>query len=153
MKTTKLAILTLCAALSLSLSCTISAQPEHTDSLIKERKKGFKMMGRSMRAMGKMLKSGDIDVAKVATSVEAIKQQSLALPGWFEQESSNQSYKTDALPAIWRNKEDFDKKAKALQLAASEVESMLKKDDFQLKTALKALKKTCGSCHDKYKAD
>ena len=92
-------------------------------------------------------------MAEVKNRVNAIKVQSLKLPGWFEQESSNKSYKTDALPAIWTDKEDFAKKAKALQMAAADVEAMMAKDDFQIKAALQAFKKTCGSCHDKYKAD
>lgn len=153
MNTMKLVTLTLCSALTFAVTTPVNAHADHTDALIKERKKGFKVMGKSMRAMGKMLKSGDIDMAEVNNRVKAIKVQSLKLPGWFEQESSNKSYETDALPAIWSDKADFAKKAKALQVAATEVESMLNKDDFQLKAALKAFKKTCGSCHDKYKAD
>ncbi len=153
MNTIKLVTLTLCSALTFTASTSVNAHADHTDALIKERKKGFKVMGKSMRAMGKMLKSGNVDMAEVNNRVKAIKVQSLKLPGWFEQESSNKSYKTDALPAIWSDTADFAEKAKALQMAAAEVEGMLNKDDFQLKTALKTFKKTCGSCHDKYKAD
>lgn len=153
MHTLKLVTLTLCSALTLATSASVNAHADHTDGLIKERKKGFKVMGKSMRAMGKMLKSGDVDMTEVGKRVKAIKVQSLKLPDWFAQESSNKSYETDALPAIWTDKTDFAAKAKALQMAATEVESSLQQQDFQLKAALLKLKKTCGSCHDKYKAD
>ena len=153
MKTTKLLTLALCATLTLATSASVSAHGDHTEGLIKERKKGFKVMGKSMRAMGKMMKSGDVDMTVVADKVKAIKVQSLKLTNWFAQESSNKTHSTDALPAIWSDKADFAEKTKALQDAAKDIESRLKGDDFQLKAAMLQLKKTCGSCHDKYKAD
>lgn len=153
MKTLNLLTVALCASLTLVTSTSVSAHADHTDALIKERKKGFKVMGKSMRAMGKMMKSGDVDMAVVAEKVKAIKVQSLKLPDWFAQKSSNENYSTDALPAIWTDKADFAVKAKALQDAAKDVEAKLKQDDFQLRAALLQFKKTCGSCHDKYKAD
>lgn len=153
MKTINMLTLALCTSLAMATSTSVNAHADHTDALIKERKKGFKVMGKSMRAMGKMMISGDVDLAVVADKVKAIKVQSLKLPQWFAQDSSNKSYKTDALPAIWTDKADFAAKAKALQDAAKSIEIQLKQDDFQLRNAMSQLKKTCGSCHDKYKAD
>jgi len=146
--------LALCTSLTLAASGSALAHSDHgTASLIKERKQGFKVMGKSMRAMGKMMKSGNTDIAEVSKRVDAIKTQSLKISDWFAVESSNESHKTDALPAIWTEKAEFAKKAKALQTAATEVQDMLKKDDFQLKAAMMKLKKTCGSCHKQFKAD
>lgn len=153
MKTIKLLTIALCASLTLMTSSTVNAHADHTDALIKERKKGFKVMGKSMRAVGKMMKSGDVDMAIVANKIKAIKVQSLKLPNWFAKESSSESYSTEALPAIWADKADFIKKAKALQDAAKDAEKKLKQDDFQLRAAMLQIKKACGSCHDKYKAD
>lgn len=153
MKTIKLLTVALCASLTITTSTSVNAHADHTDALIKERKKGFKVMGKSMRAMGKMMKSGDVDMAVVANKVKAIKVQSLKMSDWFAKESSNEKYSTDALPAIWSDKADFAAKAKALQDAAKDIEAKLTQDDFQLRSAMLQLKKTCGSCHDKYKAD
>lgn len=153
MKTLKLLTIALCASLTLATSTAVEAHADHTDALIKERKKGFKVMGKSMRTIGKMMKSGDVDMKVVANKIKAIKVQSLKLPDWFAKESSNQSYSTDALPEIWTNNADFTKKIKALQNAAMDAEKQLDNDDFQLRAAMLNIKKTCGACHDKYKAD
>lgn len=153
MNKVKLITLALCSSMAFSTSIAVQAHADHSEAVIKERKKGFKVMGKSMRAMGKMLKSGDVDMAVVASKVKAIKIQSLKMEDWFDKEISNKTHDTDALPVIWQDKADFAEKIKALQLAASNAEAAMKKGNFELKSAMLAFKKSCGSCHDKYKAD
>ncbi len=152
---TKLTSLTLalCASLAITASASVLAHADHSANVIEERQKAFRVMGKSMRAMGKMLKSGEIDKAEVEQKVKAIKIQALKLPGWFEQELSNKTHETEALPAIWSNKADFADKVKALQNATTDIEAMMQQENFELKAAMLKLKRTCGSCHDKYKAD
>lgn len=154
MNFTKTITVALLTAVSLSLSAPVLAHANHGANEVKERKQGFKKMGKSMRAMGKMLKSGSTDMDVVKKSVNTLKVQSMKINTWFNNETSTESgMKTDALPAIWENKKDFAKKAKALTAAATKVQNSLGNSDFELKAALMSLKKTCGSCHKKYKAD
>ena len=154
MNLTKSITIAVITASSLMVASPVMSHADHSASVIKERKQGFKKMGKSMRAMGKQLKSGTNDMAVIEKSVNTIKVQSMKLESWFKQETSTESgYKTDALPAIWSNKPDFAKKAKALRDAATDVQNSLGNSDFELKAAMMQLKKTCGSCHDKYKAD
>lgn len=54
---------------------------------------------------------------------------------------------TDALEAIWENKDDFQAKAEDLKVAADTLAGAVTTDNYD------ALRKTCKACHKKYKSD
>jgi cytochrome c556 len=133
--------------------CAVNASAKSVQEVINERQKGFKVMGRSMRTIGKMFRSGKVDQEQLEQAVNAIEQQSTQLPTWFVQKSSSSHYETEALPIIWQQNGEFKQRARELQNAVKQVQSLLQAHEQRLKPALIKLRNTCSSCHDKFKAE
>jgi cytochrome c556 len=112
-----------------------------------ERQDTMKHIGRTLRPLVEMSKSGKFDQAEVQKDGAAIAGYLDHFKDLFPAGSEHEDDK--ALPTIWSDAAGFEEhrmnaKNAALAIAAST-------DMTSFTTAFKALGGTCGACHDKYR--
>lgn len=143
------------AVLALGQVALLAAPASAQEAVMKERHHGFEDMGAAMKAINQQLKGGKPDTAVIAKSAKELVALAEKLPNWFPAGSGPESgIKTDALPLIWKAREKFDGlgqdlivDTKALLAATSSSDSAAIKKQFM------AVKDTCSSCHESYRAD
>jgi cytochrome c556 len=107
-------------------------------------------VGKSSKVVGDMMQGKvAFDAAAAKAALEAISKDAAAFPNHFPEGS--ETGETDALPAIWQNKADFDAKAKKLSddAAAAAVATDTGEDAF--KAAAGAMFGNCKGCHELYR--
>ena len=83
---------------------------------------------------------------------EGIELWAAAIPGLFPEGSAHPQSR--AKPEIWKNKADFDAKAKALGEAAARVTAAGKAEDLKAyAAAAEQLNAACKACHTLYRAE
>jgi cytochrome c556 len=120
------------------------------DDPIKARQKLMKANGETSKAVASMLKGATPFKLVVAqTALHAYIEASQRGPALFPPGSDKG--KTEALPAIWKNKPDFEARfAKLGEDARSALASI--KDEATFKANFPPLFKDCGGCHELYRA-
>ena len=88
------------------------------------------------------------DPNRARAAFEAIGQNAERIPTLFPPDS--QSGKTNALPAIWERKADFDAHAAKLGQDARAVQAGLT-DTGSLQAALQRVGQDCGGCHESFR--
>lgn len=141
-----------CAGL-LATVCAASAFAQK--EVMHERHEGFEDMGSAMKAINGELKGGKPDIAKIDKNAEIIAALAVKIPGWFPAGSGPETgIKTDALADIWKNPEKFSKASDDLLAASKLFATTTKGTDINaIKKQFAAVKDTCGSCHDSFRAD
>ena len=136
------------AALTLALGCGV-ALAGGADA-IKARQALMKDNGRVSKPLGPMLKgAAPFDLATVQTALKTYENAAEKMPGLFPDDSKTGG-DTQALPAIWENKADFDARFKTFgKDAAAALVSV--KDEATFKAAMPGIFKNCGGCHEKYR--
>lgn len=132
-----------------------AANEKHAGWATKVRKANFTLLGHNMGPLGGMLKG------KVPFNAEVVKEKSTninqlakMIADTSKVDTSKFNVETEALPAIWKDKDDYAEKIKALVLASERVSKIaLTGSEADVKKALGKMGKTCGSCHDSYKKD
>jgi cytochrome c556 len=132
-------------ALGLSVTIVLVSVGFAADS---ERSTTMKGIGRSVRPLFEMSKSGNFDQAEAAKGGKAIADALDHFKDLFPAGSEKEDDK--ALPTIWSDPAGFEQhrmnaKNAALAIAAST-------DVASFQTAFKALGESCGACHEKYRA-
>lgn len=118
--------------------------------VIKERKAALKAMGDAVKPTGAMLKGEeDFDLEKVKTAIKVIKEKTAVLPKLFPEDSKTGG-ETAALPAIWENKSDLERRYAELSAAATEAEKTIV-DDLAFEEVWPDVVSHCGNCHKKYR--
>ena len=136
----------------LAAVCATSAFAQK--EVMHERHEGFEDMGGAMKAINGQLKSDAPDIAQIDKNAEIIAALAVKIPGWFPAGSGPEAGKTDALPYIWKNPEKFSKASDDLIDASKLFASATKGTDVDaIKKQFMAVKETCGSCHDSFRAD
>jgi len=132
-----------------------AANEKHAGWATKVRKANFTLLGHNMGPLGGMLKG------KVPFNAEVVKEKSTninqlakMIADTSKVDTSKFNVDSEALPAIWKDKDDYAEKIKALVLASERVSKIaLTGSEADVKKALGKMGKTCGSCHDSYKKD
>ena len=132
-----------------SLSSTFSANAQSVEEIIKGRKAMFSENYQNAKKISTLLKSKRIEEAKPL--MKKISDNYKKLLNYFP-ENSKEGFKTEALPSIWENKDEFN----ALMQKASDDMIKLAK---AIETAddLKAVQKelmwsNCSACHSRFRA-
>jgi cytochrome c556 len=136
-------------------AATVAASEADAKKAIEARQHVFDQIKDLNDAFGKMLKKQiPMDPAVVATNAAKIQALAGQIPTAFKVDTRGfKSTKTAALDGIWASEADFKTKADALAAAAGEAVAAGKSGNADTtRTALIALGKTCGSCHDSYRA-
>ena len=140
----------LAAAAGIGLSMIVAASAAGAGNPVEERQATMKQIGQSVKeASGYVSGKEAWDAAKVKAIMGAIAANAKKAHGLFPK-GSDKDPKTEALPKIWENKADFDKKLDDLAAAATAAGKSAGADE--LKSSFKALGGTCKSCHDDSRA-
>ena len=132
-----------------SLSLSFSANAQTVEEIIKGRKAMFSENYQNAKKISILMKSKRIEEAKPL--MKKISDNYIKLLDYFP-ENTKEGFKTEALPSIWENKDDFN----ALMKKASEDMIKLAK---AIDTAedLRAVQKelmwsNCSACHSRFRA-
>ena len=132
-----------------SLSLTFSANAETVEEIIKGRKALFSKNYSTAKRVQTFVTKGDFDKAK--TLMLEMSENYKSLIEYFP-ENTKEGFKTEALPSIWENKDEFN----ALMKKASEDMIKLAKaiDTAEdLRAAQKELMwSNCTACHSRFRA-
>ena len=132
-----------------SLSSPFSANAQTIEEIIKGRKAMFSENYQNAKRISILLKSKKIEEAKPL--MKKISENYKKLLDYFP-ENTKEGFKTEALPSIWENKDEFN----ALMQKASD--DMIKiAQAIETTDDLKAVQKelmwsNCSACHNKFRA-
>ena len=141
-------------ALAAATLADAAAAPSAT-AVIAAREAGFKKMGKAMKALSEQLKSGApsqkiMQDAALVIAVTAPKQGKLFPAG----SGPAPGVKTEALPAIWTNRAEFDAKMAALVTESGKLVAATKTGNAAaIGAQFKATGATCGACHKQFRED
>jgi cytochrome c556 len=131
--------------MSLLVSSYVFAQAD----VIEKRQKLMKSNSADAKEINNAAK--DKDYATIETKAKEIVGNAGQIVGLFPKGSTKG--KTKATAAIWEKHDEFEKNAKNLGKAASELAAAAKaKNDAEVGVKVKALGDVCGSCHDTFRA-
>lgn len=117
--------------------------PQHT------REELMKGVGQSSKVVGDMLQGKTaFDAAAAKAALDVIAANAADFPNHFPEGSDANS---EALPAIWQNKADFDAKAKKLSDDATAAAAATATGEDAFKAAAGAMFGNCKSCHEVYR--
>ncbi len=123
------------------------------DNPIKQRQDIMKQNGDAVEKATKMLK-GELpyDATEMASGMKKISGAMDKFVTLFPEGSGPKpGVKTDALPAIWENKADFDARAKQLKADAAKAAEAASGGLESFQPAVLAMGRTCKGCHEKYR--
>lgn len=148
------------AALAALVSSTAAfAQPaaneKHAAWATKVRVANFTLLGHNMGPIGGMLKGKTaFDAQVVSEKATIINQLANMIADTSKIDTSKFKVETEALDKIWTDKEDYAEKIEALVVASAKVsEIALTAPQAEVMKAMGKIGKSCGTCHDSYKAD
>jgi len=146
-----------CALLTTAVSAQEAPTPEQqAASATKYRQAVFTLLGVNMGPIAGMARgSVPFDAAVAERNARRIAMLATMIPERFAaMDTREYDVKTEALPIIWENPDDFAEKAKALQDAAiTFAELAATGDQATTLGGLRAFGGTCGNCHDTYRED
>ena len=133
----------------LPLSFSLSANAQTVEEIIKGRKAMFSENYQNGKKISILLKSNKIEEAKPL--MKKISDNYIKLLDYFP-ENTKEGFKTEALPSIWENKDEFN----ALMQKASDDMIKLAKaietaDDLK-KVQKELMWSNCTACHSKFRA-
>lgn len=116
---------------------------------IKERRALMKANGEATKTVVGMLKGAPFDLAAVKAALKDYGNAAAKVPSLFPDDSKTGD--TNALPAIWQDKSDFEARFKKLgdDVAAASTAIV---DEATFKATMPGVLKNCGGCHEKYRA-
>lgn len=120
-----------------------------TNPAVMARMEVMSTIGKNMKIIGQMAKGETaFDAETARTAAGTIADAASQTPGLFEAHETDP--KSEALPVIWEDFEDFSAKATALETAARNAAASIEtaKD---LRPAMGGMGGTCKSCHSKYR--
>ena len=133
----------------LSLSFSFSASAQTVEEIIKGRKAMFSENYQNGKKISILLKSNKIEEAKPL--MKKISNNYIKLLDYFP-ENTKEGFKTEALPSIWENKDEFNA---LMQKASDDMIKLAKAIDTA--EDLRAVQKelmwgNCSSCHNRFRA-
>ncbi len=139
--------LTVALAAGMITTFAASLAVAQTD-VAKERQALLKQFGEVTKPVGGMLRgSVPFDLAQVQAALDLYVKDAKVLPGLFPEGSGAGS---DALPAIWTNKADFDARFAKLGTDAAAARAAIT-DEASFKANFPGVVRNCGACHDTYR--
>ncbi|WDE07580.1 cytochrome c [Thalassomonas viridans] len=150
------------AAVAALISCaafTVVAEPaksmKHAKKATELRQSVFSLLGSNMGPLGAMAR-GKMPMDPVAVEKHAmrINQLSLMIADYSKTDTSGFKVQTGALDKIWQHPQDYKKRIDDLTLASANLQKVAEgKDAKAIKGAIGGVGKTCGGCHDDFKAE
>ena len=131
-----------------------SADAPKPEAVIHYRQSVYKVMLWNWVPMGEMVKGKrPFEAAEFKHRAERLAAATLYLDEAYA-EGSGQGADTDALPAIWENRKDFDAKLQDMQREAQTLaQTAASGDEAKIKEQFAKTAGSCKACHEKYRAD
>ena len=130
---------------------SFSASSEQTvEEIIKERKSIFSKNYKTAKRVQGLASNGDMDEAK-KLMIEMSDNYKRLLD--LFPENSKVGFKTEALPAIWENKDEFNLLMTKASSNMIELTSVINGADDVRATLGKYMWSSCKSCHSKFRAE
>ncbi|MDQ0345609.1 c-type cytochrome [Ancylobacter vacuolatus] len=140
--------LTAALAAGIITAIVATSAPAGAD-VIKERQALLKQFGDATKPIGGMLRgSVPFDLAQVQAALDLYVTDAKVLPTLFPAGSGTGD--TEALPAIWTNKADFDARFAKLGTDAAAARAAIT-DEARFKASFPGVVRNCGGCHDNYR--
>jgi cytochrome c556 len=118
-----------------------------------QRHAAYERIGDANKALEKVLKADQPNLAEAAEPVATLKAEAARLPGLFPAGSGPESGQpTEALPAIWTNPTQFSAELRGFTTAVAALDAARATGDVAAtRAAADTLGKTCKSCHSKFR--
>jgi len=130
---------------------SFSAFSEQTvEEIIKERKSIFSKNYKTAKRVNSLASNGDIDEAK-KLMIEMSDNYKRLLD--LFPENSKTGFKTEALPSIWENKDEFNLLMTKASNNMIELTSVIDETEDMKATLGKYMWSSCKSCHSKFRAE
>jgi cytochrome c556 len=128
---------------------------KHAQKATDNRKAVFSLLGSNMGPLGAMAKGKmPLDAKVVEKNATRINQLSLMIADYTKTDTSAFKVKSDALAKIWQQPEAFTKRINALSKASADLQvAATSQDESAIKQAIARVGKSCGGCHDDFKAE
>lgn len=137
------------AALAIALGAVLAASGVARAEPVAERQAILKDFG--ARTPGPMLQGKEaFDLAKVRAALQTYQQGVRRLPALFPNPAATQP-ETAALPEIWQNKPDFERRLAKLAADARQAETAIR-DETSFRSEFPKVLANCRGCHDVYRA-
>jgi cytochrome c556 len=152
---TKIAIAGVVTVLTTGAMADSAKSLKHAEKVTELRQSIFSLLGNNMWQLGSMAK-GKIafDAEKAGKHALRINQLSLMIGDYARTDTSAHKVKTEALDKIWKQPDAFAKRIKDLTLASANLQkAALSGDEGMVKKAIGGVGRTCGGCHDNFKAE
>lgn len=142
--------LTLISAIGIALSWTALAHEghEHATGVVRERMELMTDMGKRLLAISKRFRANK-ELDRVLPDARAIKDASGKITAQFPPGSTQSP--TAAKPVVWRQWDDFNEKAKKLQMEAEKLSTTNPSDGDALRKQFRAVAYACDGCHETYR--
>lgn len=138
--------LVLCSALCAGVTAALAQ-----DNPIAERKKLMKAQGAAVRDPGQMLKGEQpFNLEKVQASLRTLLDTNKRLPSLWP-DTSKTGGETEALPAVWEQREKFDGLLTKLGTDSQAALTAIK-DEATFKAEFPKVVQDCGACHNTFRA-
>ena len=122
--------------------------------IVKERMDGMMAMGKALGSVGDMFKGKTkFNVEQVKAAADILLQHSANIDKLFpDTEASRTGKGTEAIPAVWEDREGFLAIAVELQKRSADLKKVAATNDQnQIRASFVAMAKTCGGCHQDYR--
>ena len=130
---------------------SFSAVAEQTvEEIIKERKSIFSKNYKTAKRVNSLASNGNLDEAK-KLMIEMSDNYKRLLD--LFPENSKVGFKTEALPSIWENKDEFNLLMTKASTNMIELTSVIDETDEMKATLGKYMWSSCKSCHSKFRAE
>lgn len=131
----------------------MAQQAPSAEDLIKRRQSVFQLLSFANGPMGGMARGGEFDKDAAIQGYQRMSMLADMIPGLFADDTSGSGAATRALDSIWGNPDDFASKAGDLKSAAEAAIAALEGGETEMRGLVGSVGRTCGGCHDAYRAD
>lgn len=152
---TKIALASVVAVIATGAMANSAKSLKHATKVTELRQSVFSLLGSNMGPLGGMAKGKvAFDAEKAGKHALRINQLSLMIADYTRTDTSGHKVKTEALDKIWKKPTDFAKRINDLTLASANLQkAALSGDEAAVKKAIGGVGRTCGGCHDNFKAE
>jgi cytochrome c556 len=139
---------TVIAAVTVLIASGLGVLAQSNDPVV-QRQNLMKNNQEQVRALTGMVRGQvPFNATTAQAAFQRIAQNAQQIPGLFP--AGSDRGKTDALPAIWQRKADFDARAAKLEQDAKAAQAGIT-DQASLQAAVQRVGQNCGGCHESYR--
>lgn len=152
---TKIALVGTFTAVTTGAIANEAKSMKHAQQATELRQSIFSLLGSNMGPLGAMAKGRiAFDAEKVGKHAERINQLSMMIADYSRTNTSAHKVKTEALNKIWQKPDAYAKRIKDLTIASANLQkAALSGNESTIKKAIGGVGRTCGGCHDDFKAE